>query len=149
MFEILLVLAAVIIIPALFLNVVRFLRENGFFGVVFPRGMEKVWYVAAALLGLVVLMIGFNSIHGPGEEETFAGLGILVLAVFVYLWQREFQFLMRLRDDDFPGRFDKPIWAFVLTALAPVGFWLFRSYRLAHWPEPKVESIRGAAADLS
>jgi hypothetical protein len=25
----------------------------------------------------------------------------------------------------------------VLLALAPISVWLFRSFRLAHWPEPK------------
>ena len=44
---------------------------------------------------------------------------------------------MGLRDDDFPGRNDKLIWVFLLLLLAPVGAWLFRSYRLAHWPQPE------------
>ncbi len=43
---------------------------------------------------------------------------------------------MGLRDDDFPGRHDKLIWVLVFV-FAPVGAWFFRSYRLAHWPEPK------------
>jgi len=149
MLEILFVAAAAVIIPALFLGVVRFLRDNVPLGAVFPRGMERVWYVAAFLLGVLVLMIALNT-HGPRGESVFGVLALLVVGAFVYLWQREFQFLMSLRDDDFPGRFDKPIWAVLLITLAPIGFWLFRSYRLAHWPEPKAETIRGsAAADLS
>jgi hypothetical protein len=41
------------------------------------------------------------------------------------------------RDDDFPRHPDKLIWALVLLVFAPIGDWLCRSYRLAHWPEPK------------
>ena len=73
---------------------------------------------------------------------------------FVRNWQKEFVFLMGLRDGDFPGRHDKLIWAVVLTAFAPVGVWFFRAYRLAHWPEPApaidpergTEESEGAAA---
>jgi hypothetical protein len=61
-------------------------------------------------------------------------LGFLIW--FVRSWQREFLFLMGLRDGDLPGRHDKVIWAIVLLAFAPVGVWFFRAYRLAHWPEP-------------
>jgi hypothetical protein len=44
---------------------------------------------------------------------------------------------MGLRDDDFPGRNDKLIWVLVLLVFAPLGPWLFRSYRVAHWPQPE------------
>jgi hypothetical protein len=64
-------------------------------------------------------------------------LSLWVLAWFVRNWRKEFVFLMGLRDDDLPGRHDKLIWATMLVALAPIGVWFFRSYRLAHWPEPK------------
>jgi hypothetical protein len=66
----------------------------------------------------------------------FFTVSILVLAWFVRAWSHEFVFLMGLRDDDFPGRHDKLIWAFLLFAFAPLAVWFFRSYRLAHWPEP-------------
>ena len=48
-----------------------------------------------------------------------------------------------LRDDDFPGRNGKLIWVFVLLVFA----WLFRSYRLAHLPEP--ERSRDSEADAA
>jgi hypothetical protein len=39
---------------------------------------------------------------------------------------------------------DKFIWAVTLLFFAPVGFWLFRAYRQAHWPqvenEPRADS---------
>ena len=42
---------------------------------------------------------------------------------------------MLRRADEFPDRHDKLAWVFVLTAMAPAGVWLFRSYRRARWPE--------------
>jgi len=153
MLEVLMMAAIVVIVPAVFLGLVRFFRANAHL-VVRPlsaRGLEKTWYVAAAILGLLVLVVMLNADHGPrGEMNVMAVLALLVLGAFFYVWRREFVFLMSLRDDDFPGRFDKPIWAAVLVALAPIGFWLFRSYRLAHWPEPKPEMAGGdVAAELS
>jgi hypothetical protein len=70
----------------------------------------------------------------------FWAISVIVLAWFVRAWSHEFVFLMGLRDDDLPGRHDKLIWAFLLFVFAPIATWLFRSYRLAHWPEPAVES---------
>jgi hypothetical protein len=70
----------------------------------------------------------------------FFTASILVLAWFVRAWSHEFVFLMGLRDGDFPGRHDKLVWAFLLFVFAPIAVWFFRSYRLAHWPEPIAES---------
>jgi prepilin signal peptidase PulO-like enzyme (type II secretory pathway) len=67
----------------------------------------------------------------------FTLISLLVLAWFVRNWRNEFVFLMGLRDDDLPGRNDKLIWAILLVAFAPLSIWFFRSYRLAHWPEPE------------
>ena len=52
----------------------------------------------------------------PQFLAILAGVAVL----FASAWVREFQFLMALGDDDLPGRFDKPIWAFVLIGLAAV-----------------------------
>ncbi len=71
---------------------------------------------------------------------TFFTISILILAWFVRAWSHEFVFVMGRRDDDFPGRHDKLIWAFLLFVFAPIAVWFFRSYRLAHWPEPITES---------
>ena len=67
-------------------------------------------------------------------------LTLALLAAFVLFaraWLREFTYLMRLRDDAFPGHNDKLIWAILLIVLPPVGAWLFGAYREAHWPEAK------------
>ena len=64
-------------------------------------------------------------------------ISLLVLAWFARNWRHEFVFLMGLRDSDFPGRNDKLIWAILLVAFAPLSVWFFRSYRLAHWPDPE------------
>jgi len=151
MLEILIVAALVVLLPALILGAVSFIREQVSFEALLPRGLEKVWYLPALFLALLILMFVLNSGPGPrGEFNVFVVVILVALGAFAFAWQRQFLFLMSLRDEDFPGRLDKAIWAFVLIALAPISFWMFRSYRLAHWPEPKPESIRGsAAADLS
>ncbi len=51
------------------------------------------------------------------------------------MWSQEFRLLMLRGADEFPDRFDKLAWVFVLTVMAPAGVWLFRSYRRARWPE--------------
>jgi hypothetical protein len=61
---------------------------------------------------------------------------LIVLVLYLRTWRDEFIFLMGLRDDVFPGHNDKLIWVLLLV-LTPVGVWLFRSYRLAHWPRPE------------
>jgi hypothetical protein len=61
----------------------------------------------------------------------------IILTLFLRAWRHEFLFLMGRRDDDFPGRHDKLVWVLMLTAFAPVGLWFFRTYHLAHWPEPE------------
>jgi hypothetical protein len=64
-------------------------------------------------------------------------LSLLILAWAALTWIGEFVYLMSLHDDDFPGRFDKLIWAVALLFFAPVGIWAFRSYRVDRWPEVK------------
>jgi len=109
------------------------------------------WRFVAIALGLILLLAALNAEVGPrGESNVLAVLCLGVLGVFLHIWRREFVFLMGRRDEEFPGQFDKLIWAAFLIMMAPVGLWFFRSYRLGHWPEPKTETIRGrAAADLS
>ncbi len=89
----------------------------------------EVWQVvaivilAALILPLLPLLL------------TLAVLAAIIL--FARAWLKEFTFLMRLRDDAFPGHNDKLIWAILLIVLAPVGTWLFQNYREVHWPEAK------------
>jgi hypothetical protein len=70
---------------------------------------------------------------------------LAAVVLFAKAWLREFTYLMRLRDDAFPGHNDKLIWAILLIILPPVGAWLFQTYREAHWPEAK--SSKGEAFD--
>ncbi len=67
---------------------------------------------------------------------TFASIVIILLA-FAGMWAREFRLLMLRRDDEFPGRFDKLAWIFVLTVMAPAGGLAVPlvSGGLARWPE--------------
>jgi len=104
----------------------------------------KPWQVGLALILAVVLLMAMNA--PPASRDDFAALAlaVIVLPLFLRAWRREFLFLMALRDDDFPGRHDKVIWAVALLAFAPVALWVFRSYRLAHYPEPKPEHVWAA-----
>jgi hypothetical protein len=88
--------------------------------------------VAVILCGLLFSM---TSVRSPIVPFMLAIL--IVLGLYLRTWRDEFIFLMGLRDDDFPGCNDKLIWVLVLVVFAPVGPWLFRSYRLAHWPQPE------------
>jgi hypothetical protein len=85
--------------------------------------------VAMAAVVILVFEKGYEIIFG------LTLISLFVLGWFVRAWSHEFAYLMGLRDDDLPGRHDKLIWAFLLFTFAPITVWLFRSYRLAHWPE--------------
>jgi hypothetical protein len=54
------------------------------------------------------------------------GIGALAFLVF---WVIQLLDLMRRRDDEFPGRFDKPIWAAMMIFLLGFGafiYWLWK-----------------------
>jgi hypothetical protein len=87
------------------------------------------WQIAAVVVVAIVVL--------PLMPLLLTLLFLAALALFAKAWLKEFTFLMRLRDDDFPGHNDKLIWAILLIVLAPVGTWLFQNYREAHWPEAK------------
>jgi hypothetical protein len=99
----------------------------------------NLWQIMA-VVGVAALVL--HVLSGPHNGGAFSAvlLCLIVLTWFVRAWCHEFVFLMGLRDDDLPGRNDKLIWAVVLLVFAPFGVWLFRSYRLAHWPAGKIVS---------
>jgi len=85
-----------------------------------------------------------------GEPIIWVLFGAFVLLVaFARAWIKQVTFLMALRDEDFPGRLDKLVWACLLVFLAPVGYWTFRAYRDSHWPEPAVDLETGQASKAS
>jgi hypothetical protein len=94
----------------------------------------KLWQLVMAVV-LCGLLFAMTSVREPIIPFMLAIL--VVLGMYVRTWRDEFLFLMGLRDDDFPGRNDKLIWVIVMLVFAPVGAWLFRSYRLSHWPRPE------------
>jgi len=98
--------------------------------------------VAVILCGLLFSMTSVSSPILP-----FMLAILIVLGLYLRTWRDEFISLMGLRDDDFPGRNDKLIWVLVLLVFAPVGAWLFPSYRLAHLPKP--ERSRDPEADAA
>jgi hypothetical protein len=107
-----------------------------------PRAWRfNLWHIMAAVIATALLLLIFSA---PRDEEGVLALIILcigVLAWFMRSWCNEFVFLMSRPDEDFPGRNDKVIWAIALLAFAPVSVWLFRSFRLAHWPATKFVSV--------
>jgi len=98
--------------------------------------------VAVILCGILFSMMSVSSPILP-----FMLAILIVPGLYLRTWRDEFIFLMGLRDNDFPGRNDKLIWVLVLLVFASVSAWLFRSYRLAHLPEP--ERSRDPEADAA
>jgi hypothetical protein len=93
------------------------------------------WQIALLVLFLVIAL--------PLVPAVLLLVAVAAFLIFARAWVREFAYLMRLRDDAFPGHNDKLIWAILMIVLPPVGAWLFGTYREAHWPEAKP----GKAAD--
>ena len=120
---------------------------HAFWGFVGWIRQFRPWHVAAMVFALLLLFAFFDS-HAFREGYFFLLVVAGIAIGFTVAWVREFLFLMSLRDEDLPGRFDKPIWAAVLIFLAPLGLILFRSHRLAHWPEPKPRMAPDAAREL-
>jgi len=98
----------------------------------------NLWHMMSAVAVAAFVILAFE--RGYEVALALTLISLFVIAWFVRVWCHEFVFLMGLRDDDFPGRNDKLIWVIVLLAFAPIGPWIFRSYRLAHWPEPVTSS---------
>jgi hypothetical protein len=110
----------------------------------------RPWQALAVLAYTAILLYTFLNRYTYRDGLFFLTLMAGVAIGFAILWVREFLFLMALRDDDLPGRFDKPIWAAVLIALPPLGLFLFRLHRLAHWPEPEPKPrVSPAARELA
>jgi hypothetical protein len=113
-----------------------------------------LWQMMTAVAVAAFLILAFE--QGYTIAFVIIVVSFFILAWFVRAWSHEFVFLMGLRDTDLPARHDKLIWAFLLLTFPPVTAWLFRSYRLAHWPEPVQEAqsplqseTRGAAVAQS
>ncbi len=85
----------------------------------------------------IALLVLFAIFILPAVPVVVALALMAALFLFARAWLKEFTYLMRLRDDAFPGHNDKLIWAILLIVLPPVGAWLFQTYREAHWPEAK------------
>jgi hypothetical protein len=88
----------------------------------------RIWHavVSVALTGLILM--GVTSHFG----EPFLFLAVVLVALlFLRAWRHTFVALMACRDDAFPGRSDKLVWALLLVLAPPVGFICFRAYRHA------------------
>jgi hypothetical protein len=87
----------------------------------------EAWQLIAVVILLLVIL--------PTAPAIPVFLILAAIVLFARAWLREFAFLMRLGDADFPGVHDKLIWAMLMIVLPPVGLGLFRSYRISQWPE--------------
>jgi hypothetical protein len=142
----LIAIAAFVVVPFVVLCLVRGL-DNVIEGMprledLFGRFRRvRIWQLvlAFALLMLVV------SIASADSALALVVASLALVVAFARIWVHEFWSLMALRDDDFPGRFDKLVWAALLVLVAPLGVWLFRSYRLVHWPD--TEPVRAKAME--
>ena len=110
------------------------LLDPGKLGEVIEQAKRHIWTIAAAAFLLFALAVS------PQFFVALAGLFVIVL--FARSWMYEFMFLMNLRDSDFPGRFDKLVWALLMIGMPPVGLWVFRGYHLSHWPEPAANTAK-------
>jgi hypothetical protein len=137
MMEFVLFIAAVVAFPALLFGLLQLITPQSpiraSVAIQIGRHHYRLWQLVVAV-ALCALLFSTATVPAPIVPLTLAAL--LLLGLFLRAWQSEFVFLMGLRDDDFPGRYDKLIWVLVLLAFAPIGPWFFRSYRLAHWPAP-------------
>jgi hypothetical protein len=89
----------------------------------------------AGMVGVAAWFFTLFTSPGPWQVERFffwTAVGLCL--TFCAAWKREVRHLMSRRDDEFPGRYDKLCWMALLTFLAPIGTWAFRSYRLRHRP---------------
>ena len=67
-----------------------------------------------------------NTTEGKGSMNVIV---IVLLVVAVVFWLSQFVSLMNMRDEDFPGRYDKPIWAMTLilaNILGAIAFWIWK-----------------------
>lgn len=138
--------AALLLTTAPTLVALRTLHEAGRL----PRPLAPLveatgWVRPGYLLVAAALMLFLAT----GEPVAFmivlslAAAGLLLS--YLRAWVAEFQFLMSLSDDDFPGRFDKPVWALTLVVLGPVGLWAFRRHRAACVKAAAEEEVGGEA----
>jgi hypothetical protein len=134
--EFLIFVAVAFSLPALVLGLLQFVAPQSSLheGVRRRLAQFKLWQLIVAVI-LCGLLFSMTSVTSPIVPFMLAI--VIVLGLYLRTWRDEFIFLMGLGDDDFPGRNDKLIWVLVLIVFAPVGPWLCRSYRLAHWPQPE------------
>ena len=113
-----------------------------------PRRIRhRQFTIGQMMVAVVVAALLFHLFTSHEGYVSFWLLCLGFLIWFVRSWQRGFVFLMGLKDDDFPGRHDKLIWAAMLLFLAPIGVWFFRAYRQAHWPEPAPSIVGDGGAE--
>jgi hypothetical protein len=92
----------------------------------------NLWHIMVGVA--VAACLFFAAAEGVAMVLLVISAAVLVIAWFLRAWCDEIVFLMSRRDPDFPGRHDKLIWLIVLAVFAPIGLWVFRSFRSVYWP---------------
>ena len=61
-------------------------------------------------------------------EDRYMFFALVVVALLTF-WLSQIMALMRMADDEFVGRYDKPLWAAILIFLSVLGAALFAYWR--------------------
>ena len=77
-------------------------------------------------------VLGFRSPLLLAEINVAALAIIVIVLLFLVVWARQFIQLMMFSDSDFPGRYDKPIWAVLFIAAFVIAPFLFIYWKSAY-----------------
>lgn len=135
MLEFLIFVAVTLSLPALVLGLLQLVAPGSQLHEGMARRIARfqLWQVMLAVV-LCGLAFALTTVSAP--IIPFSLIVLIVLGLFLKVWREEFLALMGRRDEEFPGRHDKLLWASLLLLYPPAGVWFFRSYRVMHWPEP-------------
>lgn len=76
-------------------------------------------------------------------------LAVVIIGSFIFLWLWQLLDLMRRGDDEFPGRFDKPLWVAILIFLPILGvvvygLWKSSTHSVRTKLQRELQAARGA-----
>ena len=78
-----------------------------------------------------------------------AVLAVLAAVCLVILWAGQLLELMRMKDSEFPGRYDKVLWFVLLLVSGPLGaliFWCWKDHRAFELRKARMDADLAKAA---